>query len=173
MIPSKMKKLFFVCLLLGSTIHIGAQNFGHCNFGELLSVMPETVSSDAELKKLNETLISQGEAKAAELQTAYQAYLQAKQSGDESPRQLAEREQKLTAMQDALQQLETEAQEKITQKRNELLAPIIAKASEAVKTVAKEKDLIMVFDSSIFSTLMFAEDSTDLLPLVKQKLGIQ
>lgn len=167
-----MKNLILIFLLL-CTASAQAQRFGHCNFGELLSIMPETTASDAELKKLNETLVAQGETKATELQTAYQAYLQAKQSGNESPRQLAEREQKLTAMQETLQKLEEEAQEKITRKRNELLAPIIAKASEAIEDVAKEKGFTMVFDSSIFSALMFAEDSTDLLPLVKQKLGIK
>ena len=58
-------------------------------------------------------------------------------------------------------------------KRQELLGPIIKKAKDAVTTVAKEKGYQLVFDSSIFGTILFAEDTTDLLPMVKVHLGIE
>lgn len=168
-----MKKLFFSLLLLFSLVAVQAQPYGHCSFGQLLSEMSETTASDAALKKFNEELMAKGEAKTDALKAAYQAYLSARESGDESPRQLAEREKKMTAMQEELQQMEADAEQELELKRRELLGPIIDKANKAVEEVAKENGYLMIFDSSIFSTIMFADDGTDITPLVRKKLGIQ
>lgn len=168
-----MKKLIFSLLLLSSLVAVQAQPYGHCSFGQLLSEMPETTVSDAELKAFNEILAAEGKAKGEELKAAYEAYLTARDSGEESPRQLAEREKKLEAMQTELQQLEAEAEQRLDLKRRELLRPIIEKANKALEEVAKENGYQLIFDSSMFSVVMFAEDSVDVMPLVKKKLGIQ
>ncbi len=168
-----MKKLIFSLMLLLSLAAIQAQPYGHCSFGQLLSEMPETTASDAELKKFNDELVAKGSAKADELKATYEAYLTARNSGEESPRQLAEREKKLSTMQEELEQLEAKAEQQLDLKRRELLAPIIEKANKAVEDIAKENGYQLIFDSSMFSVVMFAEESVDITPLVKKKLGIQ
>ena len=60
------------------------------------------------------------------------------------------------------------------QKQGELLKPVFEKAEKAIEEVAKEKGLIYVFDSGVGNrTILYkSNQSIDLLPLVKAKLGI-
>jgi len=54
-----------------------------------------------------------------------------------------------------------------------LLQPVFTKAEAAIAEVAKEKDLIYVFDVGQKIVLYKSNESLDLFPLVKAKLGIQ
>ena len=54
----------------------------------------------------------------------------------------------------------------------QLLKPIFEKADAAIKAIGKEGGFQMIFDSSTFNVLLFAEDSADIMPLVKAKLGL-
>lgn len=168
-----MKKIILLFTLLVAGTSLFAQDYGHCNFGELISQMPETKSSEQELQEYNKTLIDEGEKKAEALQAEYEAYQAARAGGDESPRQLAEREKKITAMQQALAAYEQEAQGKLNKKRNELLEPVINKANAAIEAVAKENGYKLIFDTSVFNAVLFAADSKDVMDLVKAKLGIE
>jgi outer membrane protein len=58
-------------------------------------------------------------------------------------------------------------------KQQELIKPMLDKADKAVKEVGAEKGLIYVFDMSARVILYNSKESTDLLPAVKTKLGIQ
>jgi len=53
-----------------------------------------------------------------------------------------------------------------------LLKPIYEKADIAVQAVGKENGFSMIFDSGAFNVVLFAEDATDVTPLVKAKLGL-
>jgi outer membrane protein len=44
---------------------------------------------------------------------------------------------------------------------------------DAINEIGKEGKYTMIFDTSIFNTILFARDSDDLEPLVKGKLGIK
>jgi outer membrane protein len=56
-----------------------------------------------------------------------------------------------------------------------MLKPIIDKAKKAVEDVGKEKGLIYVFDVSgeLGTILYHSNESVDVLPLAKAKLGIK
>lgn len=168
-----MKKIILLSVLLLSSLSVFAQDYGHCNFGELLSAMPETEAAEKKLQEFNNQLIAQGEEKAKVLQTEYDAYVAAKQGGNEAPVQLAKREEKLNRMQQELAAFEQEAQVKLNNKRNELLKPVIDRANNAIETVAKEGGYKLIFDTSVFNAVLFAEESKDVMPLVKAKLGVK
>ena len=51
-----------------------------------------------------------------------------------------------------------------------LLTPIIDRAKEAIRDVAKENGYTYIFDSAVGVTLY--EGGDDVLPLVKKKLGL-
>jgi outer membrane protein len=61
------------------------------------------------------------------------------------------------------------------QKQADLFKPIFAKAEKGIEEVAKEKGLIYVFDVSEGGSVVLykSNESMDLLPLVKTKLGIK
>ncbi|MCD6355563.1 MAG: OmpH family outer membrane protein, partial [Prolixibacteraceae bacterium] len=58
-------------------------------------------------------------------------------------------------------------------KQSELLQPVFDKAEKAIAEVAKEKGLIYVFDIGPKVVLYKSNQSIDIMPMVKAKLGIK
>jgi outer membrane protein len=75
-------------------------------------------------------------------------------------------------MQQRIQNYQQTAQQQLQTKQTELLKPVFDKAEKAVADVAKEKGLIYVFDIGTKVVLYKSNDSMDILPFVKTKLGI-
>ncbi len=169
----EMRKLFLL-LLLSFTLTGGifAQQYGHLNFGELLSAMPATEASEKQLQEFNDQLVAEGEKKAAALDAGIKDFQAKEASGDYTPRQLEEMKQKLVQQQQELVAFEREAQVKLNQKRNELLEPVVTKANAAVESVAKANGMKLIFDTSVFNAVLFADDSKNVMDLVKKELGI-
>ena len=82
------------------------------------------------------------------------------------------KEQELQDLQDKINQFQSDSQDKFASKKQELYAPILKKADDAVKAVAKENGYSYVFDTSA-GAVLYAWDSDDLMALVKKKLGLQ
>jgi outer membrane protein len=53
------------------------------------------------------------------------------------------------------------------------MQPVMEKARGAIDEVAREHGLIYVFDISQGNPIYTSEESLDMLPLVKAKLGVQ
>ncbi|WP_020569505.1 OmpH family outer membrane protein [Neolewinella persica] len=167
-----MKRYFFILLLTVATVTTSfAQKYGHVNFGNLLSEMPEVESAEAQLQAYEKEQLAIGEGMVEKLKADFAA-AQAKKD-DTTPKELATIEAKLQKDQAAIQQFEQQMGVNIEKKRQELLGPIIQKAKDAVNKVAKDQGYQMVFDSSVFGSIMFAQDATDLTPAVRTALGIK
>ena len=168
-----MKKLAVLFFLAFTGLQVGtAQQYGHLNFGNILAALPDTKAADADIQAYSKELIAQGEQKAAALQKEFAAVVQKIQNGELSPKQQEDAEAKFQRKQQELRAFEAEIQQKVAQKRQELLAPLIKKVEEAIAAVAKEKVILMVFDTRVFNAILFAKDSDDLMPAVKVKLGL-
>ncbi|HMO37949.1 MAG TPA: OmpH family outer membrane protein [Saprospiraceae bacterium] len=167
-----MRKLLVLLLLSGLTWQMSAQKYGHLNFGNLMALMPETKAADEALKKLQEELLEKGETMAKAFQEKYLAAVKEVQSGTLSPRQQQELQQNLEKEQQALADYEQEMQEKIERKREELLTPIVEKAEQEIAAFAKENGYILVFDTSVFNAILFAQDTDDVLPALRKKLNL-
>ncbi|MEZ4984689.1 MAG: OmpH family outer membrane protein [Saprospiraceae bacterium] len=169
-----MRKLTLLLALLAvSVLSLSAQRYGHLNFGNLLSIMPESKAANDTLAALQKTMVAKGEAMAASFEKDYVAFVKAVQAGDLPPRDQQNQEASLRKRQEEIVAYEEEIMATIEAKRNELLKPIIDKAQETIETVARENGYVMVFDTSIFNAIMYAEETEDLMPKVKEKLGIQ
>jgi outer membrane protein len=79
----------------------------------------------------------------------------------------------LQELQQRIQNYQMTAQQQLQQKQGEVLAPVFDKAEAAIEEVAKEQGLLYVFDIGSRVVLYKSNQSVDLLPMVKQKLGIQ
>lgn len=167
-----MKKVIFSLMLVFCGTTLFAQQYGHCNFGELLSLMPETKKSEAELQVFNDTLVAKGDRMAAKFDLDLKAYSAAKSSGAESPVQLSKREQSLQKLRNEILAFEQKSQQDLNAKRNELLRPVIERANGAIEKVAKANGFKMIFDTSVFNAVLFAKESVNILPLVKKELNI-
>lgn len=165
-----MKNLKTLVLIAAVTLGFNTMQaqdkVGHIDMKELLAVMPEAKAMNVELEKLDKT-------QQADLQSAYTA-IQAKANKykTEAPTQTEaeniKREEELRAEQQKLQVAGQSAQQAIQNKQMELLEPIAKKANDAVQAVAKENGYKYILHKEV---LVVAE-GTDILPLVKAKLGI-
>ena len=166
-----MRSAVFLLLLSSLlALPLGAQEYGHLNFANLLSEMPGTKAAEAELEAYNQDLVAKGEQMVADFQAGVQE-LQG-QVDNLPPVKLAEMQAELTKSRDAIGVYEQEMQVKLEQKRQELLGPLIQQARDAIDTVAAREGYALVFDTSLFNTILFAQDADDLMDLVKAELGM-
>ncbi|MCG6186703.1 OmpH family outer membrane protein [Maribellus maritimus] len=164
-------KLFAVILLMGTTASINAQTlkFGHIDLQALVQVMPESKTAQTEMTGFQADIEEIFGGMQTELQ---QKYTEFEQLGEEASE--VKRNAKITEIQDLQQRIENyraTAQQQIQQKQAEVLQPIYKKAQTAVEEVAKEQGMIYVFD--INAVIYKSNQSIDVLPLVKKKLGIE
>lgn len=146
--------------------------YGHMNLGNLLEQMPETKTANESLKVFADQLTAKDDSLTKSFQAAYQKLEKDYNDGILTPVQVQTRQAELQKQQEDIQKFEQEAQQKVSAKREELLAPILNKIDEAVKAVAKESGFLMIFDTGS-GVMLFAAETEDVTPLVKKKLGIQ
>ena len=147
------------------------QKYAHVNLGNLLTQMPEMEASSKELQTYQEQLtndlqqkVQKWEKKVTDLQGMV---------NNLTPIQVKEKEAELLKEQEQILKEEQELTTKFLEKRNTIMAPIIAKAQDAIKLVGREKGFTMIFDTSVPNLILFAEDMEDVSGLVLEKLGIK
>jgi outer membrane protein len=167
-------KLFATMLLLFLAMHYtqAQQKFGHVNSGNLLEMMPEVSQAEQNLLNFREGLMSDFQSKVERFQKKYETLAQAVQSGELSQRDQQIRTQELEMEQEELVEMEREIQQKVNNKREQLLSPILARVDEAITAVGKEENFSFIFDTSVGATL-YATESLDISNKVKMKLGIK
>ena len=169
-----MKRILVFCSLFlsvatGSAV-AQSSKFGHINSAELIQAMPQTKQADSTLKKFGESLDGQLKMMTGEYQNKVQTY-QAKM--DSMPDAIkAVKQQELQDLGNRIDDFRQSAQESIQKKKEELYGPILKRAEDAIKDVAKEKGYAYIFDTSSGSFL-YAQESDDITSLVKTKLAIK
>lgn len=144
--------------------------FGHINSADLIQLMPETRQSDSTLRKFGESLDGQLKTMTAEYQSKLQKYQTGRDSMPDAIKSVKEKE--LEDLGNRIQDFQQTAQESIQSKKEDLYGPILKKADQAIKDVAKEKGFSYIFDTS-GGTVLYAQDSDDVMTLVKTKLGLK
>lgn len=165
-----MLRALTLLLLVLSVSGLNAQRYGHLNFANLLAEMPGTKAAESELEAYNKQLIAKGENMAADLQKRIQEV--EAQVNDLPPIELDARRAELVKERDEILRYEQQIAVDLEKKRQELLGPLIEQARQTVEQVAQENGFSLVFDTSIFNAILFAEESEDLMALVRAKLGI-
>ena len=165
-----MKKILILLAVIVSLSSFG-QKFGHINSNELLMAMPENQQAREAIQQHSKELETQLMAMQAELEQKYNDYLANKETLSKLVQQTKETE--LNDLNTRIQSFQQTAQQDLQAKETELLKPIIEKARNTIREVSKEKGYTYVFDTSTGALVFWPEDSDDLLPLVKTKLGIQ
>lgn len=167
-----MKKLILIAVLAIGTWKAEAQlKIGYISSSALVESMPEAKKAQSEVEAIAKTYREQLEKMQKELETKYKAYeAEVKKGMSDALRDVKEKE--LQSLQNNIMTTQQSAEEKVANKREELLAPITLKADKAMKEVAKEKGYTYVFDSDN-SGLVYAPDGDNILSLVRAKLGIK
>lgn len=169
-----MKKMFWTAafLLLVAAAVQAQGKYGHLNFGNLISLMPETKASDESLKLYQDSLIQVGEQRIKDFEAKAQDYVQKVQNGELAPVEQEKQGQALQQEQAALQQLDAYISQQLGIRREQLLAPIVKKVEDVIAEYAKANGYLMIFDTSVFNSVLYAQDSDDLIEPIKAKLGL-
>ncbi|HBG70324.1 MAG: hypothetical protein A2W93_15960 [Bacteroidetes bacterium GWF2_43_63] len=164
--------LFFSLLLLVNVQSLQAQvklKLGHINTNELMAEMPGRDSAQKVLQEYAKSLEDQLTLMNNEFQTKYQDYMTNETSFLEPIKEMKQKE--LLDLQTRIDDFKTQAQELLSKKEAELVQPLIDKAKKAIDEVAVEKGYNYVFDTGT-GALIYYQDSDDIMPFVKAKLGM-
>ncbi len=168
-----MNKILFIALLLGLWSTAGfSQKFGYLNSAALLAEVPEVKQADANLKAFQTQLMKKGQEMAKDLQEKAALLERKKEQGTISPRDYQAQMTKLQEEEEAIGKYEQEVYARLAKKREEEYRPILDRVNKAMEEVARAHGFLLVFDSST-QVVVYAEESLDLTPLVKAKLGIK
>ncbi len=168
---SKILKLSLLVLIIVSTkLQAQAQKFGHINSTLLLQQMPETKNADTTVQKFGSTLESQLKTMTAEYQNKVNDYKNKEQSMADPIKDAKLKE--ISDLEQRIQDFQESAQSSIQKKKEEIYSPIIKKAEDAIHSIAKDKGYAYIFDTSV-GAFLYAQDSDDIMPLVKAKLGLK
>ncbi|PWD99833.1 OmpH family outer membrane protein [Marinilabilia rubra] len=162
--------LISVLLLFASGINAQDLKFGHANVQEIMQAMPEF----KEMQKQMETEYSQLENQLATMQEDYktmeQDYMQNAKNLNAVDRQ--QKEQQLMQTSQKIQGFYQSTQQKLSQKQQQLQQPIMEKLRAAIEQVGEEGGFIYIFAENSGATVYQSDQSVNVTPLVKKKLGI-
>ena len=171
-----IQKISILVAALFLVIGANAQNspkFGHISADELIQSMPETDSAMVQLQKLQQEF----ETTYQQLQKKYTESVADWQENFNTMSELVRstKQQDITDLQNRMSQFEVNANQTLQQTQAELLTPIQERAINAIQEVGDEHGFTYIFDSSPNTTsiLYMADDTQDIMPLVKEKLGIE
>lgn len=168
----KVLLIVFATVLCSAAFYSNAQTtdkFGHIDFDALLAAMPEFDSAQTNIQKQLSEYQTNLEEMEVELNNKYEEYLTNREAYSAIIRQTKETE--IQDLQTRIQQFQLTADQDIQEFRKRLLTPIIQKANKTIADVARENNFSYIFNSA--TLLYFADDTEDIMGLVKAKLNLE
>ena len=161
-----------IALLLCVSLNAFSQSskLGHINSAELLQLMPEIKSADSTLQGYQKQLEDQNQTMLNEYQGKVTDFQKNEATMPDAVKDV--KQQEIQDLQQRIQAFQQTAQDKFQQKKEELYSPILKKAEDAIKAVAKENNYAYVFDTSA-GAVIYSQESDDLMGIVKKKLGLK
>jgi len=168
-----LSKLFLVVFLLtAGMVSLNAQQLklGHVNTQELIATMPQSDTAQQKMQQAMKQLETELERMQVEFNNKYEDYVTNMESYSDLIRQSKETE--LQEMNQRIQQFQANAEQDLQQQRQKLFKPILDKANKAISEVAEENGFTYIFDSGSGVLLFTSDNSKDIMPMVKEKLGL-
>ena len=165
-----MKRITLAMGILCMALAVNAQKFGHITAELLLQEMPEYDSAQVKLQDLNKSYELEIERIQVEINKKIEEFQQTEATMSQLIKEAKASE--IQEMQQRLQNFAQTAQQDLQQQQMAFLQPVMDKARKAIEEVAKEHQLLYVFDMSQGNPVYASEESMDMLPLVKTKLGL-
>lgn len=163
-----------ILVLFSSSAMAQQLKFGYVNSQEILFLMPEIDSIQVKITKLNEDYSEILETMQVEFNQKYQDFQ--KNLSTYSPAVRQTKEQELQGLQQRLEEFYSNANQEIEQTRNELFAPVMEKAQNAIQKVGRDNGYTAVFDRAAGALIYIDEKNpamVDISQLVKNELGIK
>lgn len=165
-------KLIVVVAFTLAAMSVSAQvKLGHIETQKLIQAMPEWNAA----QKTMETKQNDIETELTKMKEDYQTKVAdySKNAKTYSDVVRATKEQELQDMQQRIIRFQEIAVDNLDKEQKSLMQPIIDKAMNAIKAVGKENGFTYIYDMKGGAILYAADNTEDVLPLVKKKLGLQ
>ena len=161
--------IIFSIILFAGGASAQTVKFGHIDFQQLLSLMPERDVAQKAMQKVQAEMENQSNIMQKEYADKLKAYQDQLKTFSDAIKQAKEDE--LQSIAQRIQNFQQTAQQNLQQEESKQFQPLVDKARKAVSDVGKEQGLLYVFE--VNSTLYHSDQSVDILNLVKTKLGIK
>ncbi len=155
-----------LALFLGMSTAFAQQKIAYADQDSILVSLPEFKGQQKILESYGKQLQATLADKEKELQTKYAEFQQGQ--GDWIPEVLEEKAKEIRQMEQGLQEFQQNSQLKFSQKREEILSPLMQKIQDGIDTVAKEGGYNIVLPISM---LLYADKADDITNQVITKLG--
>lgn len=166
-----MKRMILAVGILSMAFALHAQKFGHVTSELLLQAMPEYDSAQLELEELRQFYTLELERIQVEINKKIEEFNQSEATMSDLIKEAKASE--IQELQLRLQNYSQTAQQDLQQQGMLVMQPVMDKARTAIDEVAKENGLLYVFDLSQGNPIYTGDESLDMIPLVKAKLGVQ
>ena len=165
-------KLVLAITVIALCSNVSAQTvkLAHINRDELIVSMPEYDSAQVKLQKFVQELQQVMEEMQVELNRKQEDIN--KNQANWSDLVKTSKNEEFYTMYQRLQTFQQQAEENVGQEQNKVMQPIVEKANKAIEAVAKEQGITYVISDNPQILFFKAVGTIDLLPTVKQKLGI-
>ena len=166
-----MKRMILAVAILSMAFVLHAQKFGHVTSELLLQAMPEYDSAQVKVQNLRQQYELEIEKIQVEINKKIEEFNQNEATMSNLIKEAKASE--IQEMQMRLQNFSQTAQQDLQQQSMVFIQPVMDKARGAIDAVAKEHGLIYVFDLSQGNPVYTSDESLDMLPLIKAKLGLK
>ena len=167
----KQLKSLAIAVILFIGAQVSAQTsvkVAHVDVQALMTGMPDMKTAQDQMKKIQESYDKEFKVMATEYQTKLQKYEQESATVGDAVNETRSKE--MQDMGSRIQKYQDDARKDLGQKEVDLYKPIMEKAQNAIKKVAKAKGITYVLDATPGSGVIVA-DGEDLLAAVKKELG--
>jgi outer membrane protein len=170
-----MKKIFLTLgLVMLMSMSALAQRFAYIDSDYILKHIPDYVSSEKELKALQDQWQKDVDARFLEIDRMYKAYQadQVLMTADMKKRREAEIVEKEKAAKD-FQRQKFGPDGELTQRSNALIKPIQDRIAKAVQALAESDNIDMIFDKNSEVVMLYANPRYDRSADVITRLGLK
>lgn len=168
----KLKLVFTAFLLIGTQAIFSQQKYGHINTGNILESLPAITLADSILASYQSELQQKENQLIAAFEKEYMEFVKKANAGEVPKVTIEKKQAEFQKKEQEIIDLQKEHQQKISQKRRELLDPILKNLQDIVHKIAKEKGYSYIFDIGS-GAFLYAQDTEDIEPLVRAELGIK
>jgi len=170
-----MKKIVSLLLLAflftGAFVNAQTYKFGHIESQNVVIEMEAYEDARDSLNAVRTKYDQQAERMQVEINRKYNELVEQQNTLDSLI--LESMYGEIQSMQERLQNFQTQATQKLRTLEGQLLEGVMMKLETAVTEVAEELDLIYVFDVSGRNPIYASDQSIDVAPMVREKLGIE
>ncbi|MFZ4463562.1 MAG: OmpH family outer membrane protein [Bacteroidales bacterium] len=163
--------LFIALLVFGGAASAQSLKIGYIDSNEIMGLMPERDSVEVHLMKFQQQLENELRVMAAEYQKKVTDYQNNMATMSNLIKQSKEKE--IQDLQTRIQDFQQSADGEFSDKRTELLTPVIDKVKKAIEDVGKEQGYTYILDSATGVILHIGANADNVTAAVKTKLKLK